>query len=65
MPCDTLYHLGMMGENLPHLLLLHLELFLMRNREPSTTSIDLKFVRKLSFKWRFLHDAEELCLETI
>lgn len=65
MPCDTLYHLRMMSENLPHLLFLHLELFLVRNGEPPTTSINLKFVRELGFEGGFFDHTEELCLETI
>lgn len=65
MPSSTLHHLRMVHENLSHLLFLHLELFLVGNREPSAASVDLENFWKSGFERRFLHYSEELSLETI
>ncbi len=37
----------------------------MRYRQPTTTTIDLEFVRKSTFKWGFFHYTEKLPLNAI
>lgn len=65
MPCYPLNHLWMVCENFSHLLFFYLKLFFVWYWEPSTPSIDLKFVRELGFEWGFFYHAKELSLETI
>ena len=65
MPSSSCNHLWVMNKYFSDLLFLHLELFLVWDRQPSTPTIHLKMFRKSRFERRSFDDAENLPFYTI
>ncbi len=65
MPSSSCDHLWSMNKYFSDLLFLHLELFLVWDRQPSAPAIHLKMFRKSRFERRSFDDAENLPFYTI